>query len=48
MTYRFFDAHGGNMIIDSEPGRGTAVRMWLPFAPVIEVPSSLGSEASVQ
>ncbi|HYH98185.1 ATP-binding protein [Hyalangium sp.] len=48
MTYRFIDAHGGNLHIDSEPGRGTTVRMWLPATPVIEMPSLLGLEATVQ
>jgi signal transduction histidine kinase len=32
LTHRFIDAHGGTLSIDSEAGRGTTVRMWLPAA----------------
>jgi PAS domain S-box-containing protein len=30
LTRRFFDEHGGEIRIDSEPGKGTTVVMWLP------------------
>ncbi|MBN1208482.1 MAG: PAS domain-containing protein [Myxococcaceae bacterium] len=48
ITHRFIDAHGGALNIDSEVGRGTTVRMWLPAAPVGEVARALGPEVSVQ
>ncbi|WP_100793277.1 ATP-binding protein [Nannocystis exedens] len=33
MAQKFVRAHGGTIRIDSELGRGTAVRMWLPLLP---------------
>jgi signal transduction histidine kinase len=48
MTWRFLDSHGGSLKIDSTPGRGTAVRMWLPSVPVIDMPASTGVETSIQ
>ncbi|XYI02247.1 ATP-binding protein [Sorangium sp. So ce1128] len=30
LTRRFFEQHGGNIRIESEPGKGTTVSMWLP------------------
>jgi signal transduction histidine kinase len=34
LAHRFIDAHGGSLNIESQLGRGTTVRMWLPAAPV--------------
>jgi PAS domain S-box-containing protein len=48
MTYRFLEAHGGSLNIESEPGRGTTVRMWLPAAPVLETAASVGGETHLQ
>ncbi|MDC0720476.1 ATP-binding protein [Nannocystis bainbridge] len=33
MTQKFVQAHGGSIRVDSELGRGTAVRIWLPLVP---------------
>ncbi|WAS97906.1 ATP-binding protein [Nannocystis punicea] len=33
MAQKFVRSHGGTIRIDSEVGRGTAVRMWLPLLP---------------
>ncbi|MFZ6183737.1 ATP-binding protein [Nannocystis pusilla] len=33
MTQKFVQAHGGTIHVDSELGRGTTVRMWLPLVP---------------
>jgi signal transduction histidine kinase len=30
LTRRFFEEHGGHIRIESEPGKGTTVSMWLP------------------
>jgi signal transduction histidine kinase len=34
LAHRFIEAHGGTLNIESQLGRGTTVRMWLPAAPV--------------
>jgi PAS domain S-box-containing protein len=33
LTLGILEAHGGELAIDSEPGRGTAVTLWLPILP---------------
>ncbi|WAS91182.1 ATP-binding protein [Nannocystis punicea] len=33
MTQKFVQAHGGSIHVDSELGRGTTVRLWLPLLP---------------
>ncbi|KFE68533.1 ATP-binding protein [Hyalangium minutum] len=48
LTHRFIDAHGGTLNIESERGRGTTVRMWLPAAPVLETAASAEGEAPLQ
>jgi PAS domain S-box-containing protein len=33
MTHKFVQAHGGTIDLDSAPGRGTTVEIWLPLTP---------------
>lgn len=48
LTHRFLDAHGGMLNIESELGRGTMVRLWLPAAPVLEAAAPARAEALLQ
>jgi PAS domain S-box-containing protein len=43
LTHRFLECHGGTLDLDSETGRGTTVRLWLPAAPVSESSQELGA-----
>jgi signal transduction histidine kinase len=40
------DAHGGNITVDSSPGKGTAVRVCLPSAPPDAEPAALQAPAA--
>ncbi|WP_224368506.1 ATP-binding protein [Hyalangium versicolor] len=47
LAHRFIESHGGSLNIESQVGHGTAVRMWLPAAPVSQPSHVLGTEVRV-
>ena len=36
VSYGIVASHGGTLRVESEPGRGTTMRLWLPSAPAVE------------